>query len=133
MSKQTKPKGGLLHAGTTIDAAAGEKWEGGQSAWQNSGTSIFDPVLAEVAIRWFCPPGGLIIDPFAGGSVRGIVAAKLGRPYMGVDLSGPQCRANREQAAAICGEGDALPQWFEGNSLDIESLLPPGTDRKSVV
>jgi DNA modification methylase len=40
-----------------------------------TGTSIFDPVLCELAYRWFCPPGGLVLDPFAGGSVRGIVAA----------------------------------------------------------
>jgi hypothetical protein len=31
-------------------------------------------VLCEIAYRWFSPPGGLILDPFAGGSVRGIVA-----------------------------------------------------------
>lgn len=39
-----------------------------------SATSIFDPVLCELAYRWFCPQGGAIIDPFAGGSVRGVVA-----------------------------------------------------------
>ncbi|HXF87125.1 MAG TPA: hypothetical protein VNK48_02075 [Xanthobacteraceae bacterium] len=44
-----------------------------------SGTSIFDPVLCEIAYRWFCPPGGSVLDPFAGGSVRGIVASRLGR------------------------------------------------------
>ena len=38
-----------------------------------SNTSIFDPVLCEIAYRWFCPTGGTVIDPFAGGSVRGIV------------------------------------------------------------
>ena len=48
-----------------------------------SGTSIFDPVLCELAYRWYCPPGGVILDPFAGGSVRGIVASKLGRRYVG--------------------------------------------------
>ena len=44
-----------------------------------SATSIFDPVLCELAYRWFCPQGGTIIDPFAGGSVRGVVAAALWR------------------------------------------------------
>jgi len=52
-----------------------------------SGTSIFDPVLCELAYRWFCPIGGLVFDPLAGGSVRGIVAAKLNRRYISVDLS----------------------------------------------
>ena len=41
------------------------------------GTSIFDPVLCELVYRWFCPSKGKILDPFAGGSVRGIVAAHL--------------------------------------------------------
>lgn len=37
----------------------------------STGTSIFDPVICEIAYRWFCPPGGTVLDPFAGGSVRG--------------------------------------------------------------
>src|SRR5216683_2853980 len=59
-----------------------------------TGTSIFDPVLCELVYRWFCPPDGAVLDPFAGGSVRGIVAAMLGRQYMGVDLSARQIEAN---------------------------------------
>ena len=39
-------------------------------AWAS--TSIFDPVLTEIAYRWFCPSGGKILDAFAGGSVRAL-------------------------------------------------------------
>jgi hypothetical protein len=35
--------------------------------------SIFDPALCEVIYHWFCKDGGRILDPFCGGSVRGIV------------------------------------------------------------
>jgi len=63
--------------------------------------SIFDPVLCELAYRWFCPPGGLVVDPCAGGSVRGVLAGLLGRRYLGVELRPPQVEANREQWAAI--------------------------------
>jgi len=87
-----------------------------------SGTSIFDPVLCELIYRWFCPPGGLILDPFAGGSVRGIVAAKLGRKYVGVDLSARQIEANRQQAAAICK--DDAPVWQIGDSREIDTICP---------
>jgi len=73
-----------------------------------SGTSIFDPVLCELAYRWFCPPGGTVLDPFAGGSVRGIVASKLGRRYVGIDLSERQIEANRRQADEICPRGPAI-------------------------
>jgi len=81
-----------------------------------SGTSIFDPVLCEIAYRWFCPVDGLVLDPFAGGSVRGIVASKLGRRYLGVDLRAEQIEANRQQAAVICG--DPAPRWLLGDSRE---------------
>lgn len=60
-------------------------------------TSVFDPVLTELAYRWFTPQGGTILDPFAGGSVRGIVAAQLGRAYHGIDLRPEQVEENRRQ------------------------------------
>lgn len=87
-----------------------------------SGTSVFDPVLCELAYRWFCPPGGVVLDPFAGGSVRGIVASKLGRRYTGIELRAEQIAANRAQAAAICG--DPAPAWVEGDSTALAKLVP---------
>lgn len=90
----------------------------------SAGTSIFDPVLCELAYRWFCPPKGMVLDPFAGGSVRGIVAAKLGRKYYGVDLRHEQVRANVEQAKAILGKSEAgWPKWMTGDSADLENVL----------
>lgn len=87
------------------------------------GTSIFDPVLCELLVRWFSPPGGLVIDPCAGGSVRGIVSAKLGRNYFGVDISQRQIEANREQALKICADG-IMPLWECGDGRKIRSLMP---------
>lgn len=84
------------------------------------GTSIFDPVLCELAYRWFCPPSGLILDPFAGGSVRGIVASVLGRQYVGCDLRPKQVDANKQQAEAICK--DPFPVWHVGDSQDIDRI-----------
>ena len=66
--------------------------------------SIFDPVLMELAVRWFAPEHGDVLDPFAGGSVRGVVAAALGHPYTGVDLRGEQVVANRVQYDRIASE-----------------------------
>lgn len=87
--------------GFTIDA---EKYSGGD-VQAGSGASIFDPVLCELMYCWFCPPGGLVLDPFAGGSVRGIVASKLGRRYVGIELREDQVVANREQVERICNGG----------------------------
>ena len=73
--------------------------------------SVFCPALAEVLIRWFSEPGGLVFDPFSGGSVRGLVAAHMGRDYFGVDLRDEQIDENRKQAAAHDTAGNA--QWFQ--------------------
>lgn len=66
-----------------------------------AGVSIFDPVLCELTYRWFCPPGGTVLDVFAGGSVRGIVAAALGHPYTGIELRPEQVEADGEQREHI--------------------------------
>jgi hypothetical protein len=92
--------------------------------WQGSvGTSVFDPVLCELAYRWFCPPAGSVLDPFAGGSVRGIVASCLGLRYLGADLREEQCEANRAQAASIVPPGQPAPVWVAGDCRRILPLL----------
>ena len=79
-----------------------------------SGTSIFDPVLCELVYRWWSPKGGQVLDPFAGGSVRGIVAAALGRRYTGIDLRPEQIAANEAQwpaiAAQLATEADTIAE-----------------------
>lgn len=87
------------------------------AAQPQAGTSIFDPVLCELAYRWFCPPGGLVLDPFAGGSVRGVVAGVLGRRYIGVELRAEQIDANLKQHAAICPDADV--RWICGDSARV--------------
>lgn len=80
-------------------------------------TSIFDPVLCECAYRWFMPKGGKhIVDPFCGGSVRGIVASKCGYEYFGRDISKRQVEANEAQVAEICGAEDPKPTYSIGDS-----------------
>lgn len=83
-------------------------------------TSIFDPVICELAYRWFSPENGVVVDPFAGGSVRGIVAAKLGRQYLGCDLRSEQVEANRQQWQQIDTDPGAAPHWHCGDSRDIQ-------------
>jgi DNA modification methylase len=85
--------------------------------------SIFDPVLCEVMYKWFCPEGGQILDPFAGGSVRGITAGSLGYSYTGIELRREQIEANLEQIDIV---KDKKPVWLCGDSRNMETLLPPG-------
>lgn len=87
-----------------------------------TGTSIFDPVLCETQYLWFTKDGDSIIDPFAGGSVRGIVAVELGRDYTGVDLRQEQIDANIMNANTVCT--GKRPKWLCGDSLNIQKIAP---------
>ena len=102
---------------------------------KDTGTSIFDPTLCECIYRWFTSPNAQIIDPFAGGSVRGIVAGMLGRRYWGCDLSGEQINANNNQADFIKPEirpkwvcGDAIKKLEEAPEADLVFSCPPYGD-----
>ena len=111
------------NSSASLQAAAG----GSRGA--AAGGSAFDPVLAELSCRWFCPPGGSVLDPFAGEAVKGIVAAACGYQYTGVEIRQEQVDANDAQWA-VCSErhgweGQA-PNWVCGDSQQIDNLLPDG-------
>ena len=73
-----------------------------------------------MAVSWFSPKGGAILDPFAGGSVRGVVASRLGRQYIGVELREEQVAANKTQGDDLCS--DPMPVWHTGDSRNIDRI-----------
>ena len=108
-------------------------------------TSVFDPVLAEVIYRWFCPEGGHVLDPFAGEATKGIVAAVCGYAYTGVELREEQIAANRAQFAEVAAVFAPpappkparrkrkpappplpTPAWTQGDSAALDATLPEG-------
>lgn len=86
-------------------------------------TSIFDPVVCELAYGWWCPPGGRILDPFAGGSVRGIVASVMGYEYFGIELRPEQVAANRAQVNEYTS-GTHPPKWKVGDAVVATAKAP---------
>lgn len=109
-------EGGGTAAGLTFGAFSDE------FSLPASGTSIFDPVLCELAYKWFSGEMGQIIDPFAGGSVRGVVASLLGRAYWGCELRPEQVEANIAQGKLLCA--DNPPVWHCGDSLTEMAKAP---------
>lgn len=91
----------------------------GADAKQAESVSEFDPYLAELMYRWFSREGDKILDPFAGGCVRGVVASVLGRNYEGVDLNSAQVIANRNQYKDLQEQYTNLAgtaQWIWGDA-----------------
>lgn len=100
-----------------------------------TGTSIFDPVLCEIIYKWFNVHQGNIFDCFAGGSVRGIVAEKLGYKYTGIDLRKEQVEANILNANElnlnptwICDDSLNADLYVKDNSVDLLFSCPPYAD-----
>lgn len=105
-------------------AQAGGMISSGRHGNISGGVSKFDPHLAEVLLEWFAPKGGRVLDPFAGGPVRGLVATDLGYQYTGIDLMPEQVAANRARAAAWGVD----PRWVEGDALTELDALGDGFD-----
>lgn len=108
--------------GRDDDLMAGLKDLAARSGMKNvSGTSVFDPVLAEVLYTWYVTKGGLIIDPFAGGNVRGAVAGLMGNKYIGTDLSERQVQANQETDKTV----KSGAKWHHSDGLDLNKFVKP--------
>lgn len=43
--------------------------------------------IVEPLVRYSCPPGGLVLDPFAGSGTTGVVALSHGRRFLGIELN----------------------------------------------
>jgi DNA modification methylase len=49
--------------------------------------ATFPPKLVEPCILAGAPAGGLVLDPFAGAGTTGLVATRLGRRFLGIELN----------------------------------------------
>lgn len=99
----------------------------------NTGTSILDPVMAEVVCRWFGIQGGKAFDCFAGDTVFGFVSAYLGMQFTGIEIREEQAQLNNERtkditAHYICDDGQNVAQHIAANSQDLLFSCPPYYD-----
>ena len=111
----------------TMSGLTPEEYEKKYGRKPMEGVSIFDPALCELIYNWYCPENGTILDPFSGGSVRGIVANYLGYNYTGIDIRQEQIDSNREQALKLLPV-DKQPQYYVGDSNVVLTELMPMYD-----
>lgn len=98
-----------------------------------AGVSILDPVMSEVACRWFGLEGGKTFDCFAGDSVFGFVSAYLGCEFTGIELRPEQVALNNERVAGmparyICDDGQNVARHIAPASQDLLFSCPPYYD-----
>jgi DNA modification methylase len=57
--------------------------------------------LVEPCIKAGCPEGGVCLDPFFGAGTVGLVAKKLGRDFIGIELNQDYCDIASKRIASI--------------------------------
>ena len=106
---------------------------GGLMLGINNGTSLLDPVMAEIVCRWFGFENCNTFDCFAGDTVFGYVSASLGNNFIGVELRKEQADLNNERtkdlaARYICDDGRNVGKYIEKESQDLFFSCPPYFD-----
>ena len=62
-------------------------WTIATAAFSEAHFATFPPALAERCIKAGCPEGGTVLDPFFGAGTTGLVAARLQRNCIGIELN----------------------------------------------
>jgi site-specific DNA-methyltransferase (adenine-specific) len=73
----------VCNPGNIINGIVGSGGMGWRDATKNE--APFPEWLAEFFIRSFCPPGGIVLDPFSGSGTTVSMAVKHGRSGVGID------------------------------------------------
>lgn len=88
-----KPK--RVNPGNVISCKVGGGHMGSPIAHENE--APFPEKLAEFFVRSFCPPGGIVLDPFCGSGTTLAVAAAHGRRGVGIDIRESQIDLTRRR------------------------------------
>jgi|ERR1051326_1176626 DNA modification methylase len=59
--------------------------------------AVYPPELAETPIKAGCPEGGIVLDPFMGSGTTSLVAQRLGRHFVGIELNPEYVRLARQR------------------------------------
>jgi DNA modification methylase len=77
----------------------------GGAGFRGSHFAVMPERLAALCILAGCPEGGTVLDPFCGSGTTGVVAAKYGRRFVGIDISKEFCRMALKRMAPHLAQG----------------------------
>ena len=89
--------------GSVVEARVGGGHLG--SALAHESEAPMNLAVAERFVRWFCPPGETVIDPFAGSGTTGHAAILHGRKFLGNDIRESQTDLARRRLEQMSGDG----------------------------
>ena len=62
-------------------------WSIATHAYHGAHFAVFPPALLEIPIKAGCPENGIVLDPFIGSGTTAVVANKLNRKWVGIELN----------------------------------------------
>jgi site-specific DNA-methyltransferase (adenine-specific) len=95
--KSTKPE--IANPGTVIRAVVGGGNLGHELAHENE--APYPVALAERFVCWYCPPGGVVCDPFSGSGTTCHAAIVHGRRFVGCDVRESQVKLIRRRIPTV--------------------------------
>lgn len=105
-----KRTGGAISGGTdnsTLGISAYEKrnkravWSINTKPYNEAHFATYPEELIETPIKAGCPVGGIVLDPFFGSGTTGVVAIKLGRKYLGIELNPAYIKIAQDRLDAL--------------------------------
>ena len=72
-------------------------WEIPLSKCREAHFAVFPDRLVELCILAGCPKDGVVLDPFVGSGTTAVVAQRLGRKYVGIDINLEYCELARKR------------------------------------
>ena len=95
----------ISNPGNVIDCGVGGGGHLGSKLTHENEAPFPEP-LAEFFVRSFCPPGGIVLDPFSGSGTTCAAAEKAKRKWIGIDIRQSQVElSNKRIAEARTGPG----------------------------
>jgi hypothetical protein len=89
----------LAEAGDVKHCKVGGGLMGHELAHENE--APFPLELAEFFVKSFCPPGGIVLDPFCGSGTTGHAAVEHGRRFLGCDIRESQVELSRRRLELV--------------------------------
>ncbi len=106
----TKKYSGNKYVGTYTGRNKRSVWTVSTKPFPEAHFATFPPDLIKPCILAGCPEGGVVLDPFIGSGTTALVAKRLNRNYIGIDINPEYCKMAQERLQGLTYKDKQLIQ-----------------------
>lgn len=106
----TRKYSGNKYVGTYTGRNKRSVWTVTTKPFKEAHFAVFPPALIEPCILAGCPEGGIVLDPFIGSGTTALVAKRLNRNYIGIDINPEYCKMSEERLKGLTYKDKQLIQ-----------------------